>query len=66
MAGERRMDGDRPRCVFWFLIATSGDPPVKLSVVIPVYNERALIPQTLDRVMAAPLPEVDQAASCGV
>ena len=30
---------------------------MKLSIVIPVYNERALIPQTLDRVMAAHLPE---------
>ena len=30
---------------------------MKLSIVIPVYNERTLIPQTLDRVMAAPLPE---------
>ena len=29
---------------------------MKLSIVIPVYNERTLIPQLLDRVMAAPLP----------
>jgi glycosyltransferase involved in cell wall biosynthesis len=30
---------------------------MKLSVVIPVYNERTLVPQIFDRVMAAPLPE---------
>jgi glycosyltransferase involved in cell wall biosynthesis len=30
---------------------------VKLSVVIPVYNERVLIPQIFDRVMTAPLPD---------
>jgi glycosyltransferase involved in cell wall biosynthesis len=30
---------------------------VKLSIVIPVYNERTLIPQLFDRVMAARLPE---------
>ena len=30
---------------------------MKLSVVIPVYNERGLIPQILERVTAAPLPE---------
>lgn len=29
---------------------------MKLSVVIPVYNERTLIPQIVERVMAAPLP----------
>jgi glycosyltransferase involved in cell wall biosynthesis len=29
---------------------------LKLSVVIPVYNERTLIPQIVERVMAAPLP----------
>ena len=29
---------------------------MKLSVVIPVYNERALVPQSLARVEAAPLP----------
>ncbi|MEI6257723.1 MAG: glycosyltransferase family 2 protein [Planctomycetota bacterium] len=30
---------------------------MKLSIVIPVYNERTLVPQIFDRVMAAPLPE---------
>lgn len=29
---------------------------MKLSVVIPVYNERTLTPQIVERVMAAPLP----------
>jgi len=30
---------------------------MKLSVVIPVYNERTLIPQIIERVMPAPLPK---------
>ena len=30
---------------------------MKLSVVIPVYNEHTLIPQIIERVMAAPLPD---------
>lgn len=30
---------------------------MKLSIVIPVYNERTLIPQIIERVMAAPLPK---------
>lgn len=30
---------------------------MKLSIVIPVYNERALLPLVLERVEAAPLPE---------
>jgi glycosyltransferase involved in cell wall biosynthesis len=30
---------------------------VKLSIVIPVYNERSLLPQVLERVEAASLPE---------
>ena len=43
--------------IFWFLIVARGAPPVKLSVVIPVYNERTLIPQIIERVKAAPLPD---------
>ncbi len=34
-----------------------GDHSLKLSIVIPVYNERSLLPQVLKRVEAAPLPE---------
>jgi glycosyltransferase involved in cell wall biosynthesis len=30
---------------------------VKLSIVIPVYNERSLLPRVLERVEAAPLPD---------
>ena len=30
---------------------------MKLSVVIPVYNERTLLPQIIERVRAAPLPD---------
>ena len=30
---------------------------MKLSVVIPVYNERVLIPQIMERVKSAPLPD---------
>jgi len=40
-----------------FVTAAPGSNSVKLSVVIPVYNERGLIPQIMARVKAAPLPD---------
>ncbi len=37
-------------------MVSSADVPELLSILIPVYNERAYLPACLDRVLAAPLP----------
>src|SRR5207302_545244 len=36
--------------------ARGGAPPMKISIVIPVYNEFRCLPQVLERVIEAPLP----------
>src|ERR1700743_1252384 len=39
-------------CILWYTF-----PVVKLSILIPVYNERTVVERSLSQVVTAPLPE---------